>query len=132
MKIYNLKNTKEKRRLLRQKPTDAETLLWKSLRNKGLQNIKFFRQYGIGHYIADFYCPKVRIAVEVDGDQHLSKDGMMYDKERERFFSALNITTLGFSNRDVLANTESVVDRIRSEIVHLASPSLIKEGELGS
>lgn len=132
MKIYNLKSTKEKRKLLRHNPTDAEKQLWNYLRNKRFQNLKFFRQYGIGHYIADFYCPEARIVVEVDGGQHLSEKGKAYDKEREKFFFALGIKTLRFTNENVLANIESVIGRIQVEMIRHASPSLIKEGERGS
>ena len=132
MKIHNLKSTRDKRKLLRQSSTEAEKRLWDRLRNKRLRNLKFSRQYGIGQYIADFYCSKVKLVIEVDGEQHSSQEGMAYDEERERFFTALGIKTLRFSNRNVLANIESVINKIQSEIVNRASPSLLKEGERGS
>ena len=55
MEIFNCKETKEKRRVLRKNLTDAEKALWKKLRGKRLEGLKFFRQHGIGTYIADFY-----------------------------------------------------------------------------
>jgi len=53
--IFNCKETKEKRRALRKNLTEAEKALWKKLRSKRLVGLKFFCQYGIGAYIADFY-----------------------------------------------------------------------------
>ena len=126
MEIYNLKSTKEKKRLLRRNQTEAEKKVWDGLRNRRFQNLKFFRQYGIGHYIADFYCPEMRLVIEVDGDQHFLDEVIAYDGEREKFFSALNIKILRFTNMDILTNIENVMDRIQM------SPSLFKEGERGS
>ena len=57
---------------------------------------------------------------------------MAYDREREKFFTALKVKTLRFSNRDVLVNIEKVINAIQSEIIDRASPSLFKEGERGS
>ena len=46
---------------------------------------KFFRQYGVGSYIVDFYCPLLKIVIEVDGGQHYSEEGIAYDRQREEF-----------------------------------------------
>lgn len=83
---------------------------------QGLDGLKFFRQYGIGAYIADFYCPKRRLVIEVDGGQHFSKDGKNYDTQREEYMSSLGIRTLRFSNLDILKNMEGVWERIMREV----------------
>ena len=131
MKLYNLKSTRLKRKLLRQNSTEAENLLWEKLRNKQFHKLKFFRQYGIGHYIADFYCPKTKPVIEVDGPQHYSNDGEGYDKERQRFFEALDITTLRFSNNEVVSNIDLVLSRIQ-HFMFSGAPSSFEEGERGS
>ncbi len=116
MKLYNLKATKENRRDLRKNQTDAERLLWNKLRNKQFYELKFFRQYGIGQYIADFYCPKVKLAIELDGGQHFKEDGIVYDKKRGNYFIEFGIRTIRFSNLDVLKNLEGVLEKIKDEL----------------
>ena len=131
MKIFNSKSTKVKRQLLRRNSTEAEMILWKRLRNKQFHDLKFFRQYGIGHYIADFYCPKMKLAIEVDGSKHSSEDAKGYDKERQRFFEVLEIKTLRFSNQAALLDIDQVLSKIRT-FIFSATPSSFEEGERGS
>lgn len=57
-------------RELRQPQTLAELELWKHLRNRQLEGIKFRRQYPLGRFIVDFYCPQAKLAIEIDGDTH--------------------------------------------------------------
>jgi very-short-patch-repair endonuclease len=121
--IFNTQDTREKRKVLRKDQTEAEKMLWKNLRNRRFHGFKFIRQYGIGHYIADFYCSELKLAIEVDGKQHLSKDRTEYDKERENYFTALGIKTIRFSNENVLKNMETVLAKIGKP-----SPSLSKRG----
>ncbi len=131
--IFNIKETLEKRKLLRSGQTEAETKLWENLRNKRLNGLKFFRQYGIGYYIADFYCPRLKLAIEVDGNGHFSKDGVEYDRERYTHFLAVGIKTIRFSNSDVLKKMQDVLTNIAETCFEIKpSPSLIKEGARGS
>jgi very-short-patch-repair endonuclease len=62
-------------RKLRSNMTDAEQLLWSKVRRKQIDDIHFYRQKNIGHYIVDFYCPKGKLIVEVDGGQHFETKG---------------------------------------------------------
>lgn len=64
----------ERRQILRTNATAPEQQLWQVLRNNQL-GIKLRRQHGIGHYIADFYCPALKLVIEVDGDSHFTQDG---------------------------------------------------------
>jgi very-short-patch-repair endonuclease len=89
---------------------------------------KFFRQYGIGEYIADFYCPEQRLAIEIDGSQHYTDDGREYDESREKYMISLSIKTIRFSNLDVLQNIEGVLSQIEKELELPLTPSLTKEG----
>ena len=73
---------KARRRELRRNQTDAEKAFWSRVRNKLFLGLKFFRQYSMGPYILDFYCPEKKLAVEVDGGQHNLTDGREYDAER--------------------------------------------------
>ena len=130
MKIFNLNSTRAKRKLLRQSLTEAERSLWEKLRNKRFQRLKFFRQYGIGHYVADFYCPRIQLAIEIDGRHHLEEDMIEYDKERDKFLGAHGIRTIRFTNEDVLKKIDSVLDRIQHDTIQ-APPSLSKRGNGG-
>jgi very-short-patch-repair endonuclease len=111
--LYNNLGLKTKRRLLRQSQTDAENKLWQMLRNQQMDGIKFFRQYSIGRYIVDFYCPSVRLAIEVDGGQHLESEA---DFLRTNDLRQDNIIVLRFWNNDALANPKGVYEEIRSAV----------------
>jgi len=67
--IYNSPHRKIQRRHLRKKTTKAEQVLWSKIRKKQLGFV-FRRQYSIGPYIVDFYCPQQRLIIEIDGKQH--------------------------------------------------------------
>lgn len=101
---------KQKRQRLRRDQTDAERRLWYYLRNKRLNGFKFFRQYSVGAYILDFYCPKCRLAIEVDGGQHM--DNAAQDAQRTHFLNEQNIRVVRFWNNDVLGNTDTVLEEI--------------------
>lgn len=129
MEIFNCKETKEKRRELRKNLTEAERALWKKLRGRRLEGLKFFRQYGIGAYIADFYCPQRKLVIEVDGGQHYLQEGKDYDAQREQYMNSLGIYTLRFSNLDILKNIDGTWERIIQKVSELPlAPSLEKRG----
>jgi very-short-patch-repair endonuclease len=86
---------------LRKRPTNAETLLWKHLRSKQLEGLKFRRQQPIGNYVVDFVCFEKRILIELDGGQH-RKDN---DNRRDKWFEKQGFKVLRFWNNDVLMNT---------------------------
>jgi len=79
--MYNDQLQKNRRQELRKNQTEAEDILWQNIRNRKINSLKFYRQYGIGPYILDFFCAEVRLAIELDGEQH--KDAVEYDQERE-------------------------------------------------
>ena len=70
---YNRK-LKEKARCLRTQMTDSEPALWGRLRRKQVHSVQFYRQKPIGNYIVDFYAPKAKMVVEVDGSQHMESE----------------------------------------------------------
>ena len=113
MLSYN-KSLKQILRNLRRNMTDAETLLWSKLRGKQLKRYQFYRQKIIGNYIVDFYCPKSKLVIEVDGGQHYSAEGKEKDKRRDDYMTREEITVLGFSDREVLGNLDAVLEKIWS------------------
>ena len=111
MFLRNDPKLKFRRKELRHNKTKEEKFLWASLRRKNL-GYKFTRQYSIGPYILDFYCPKIRLAVELDGAVHSDKDSKLYDKEREKYLNSVNIKVIRFWNSEVEENIEKVLERI--------------------
>ena len=108
---YN-KSLKQLSRNLRRNMTDAEKLLWSKIRGKQLKGVQFYRQKIIGNYIADFYCPKTRLVIEIDGGQHYSAEGEEKDRRRDEYMARTGIRVLRFSDREVLENLESVLEKL--------------------
>ena len=113
--LYNDPTTKLNRCRLRKNATDAEQKLWSILRSRRMAGLKFFRQYSVGPYILDFYCPERRLAIEVDGGQHADVYGQHHDAHRDSYLRELSIRVIRFWNNDVLQNIEGVGERIKEE-----------------
>lgn len=92
--------------------TKAEVFLWVQLKNRQVFGYKFRRQYSIGYYVIDFYCPKLKLAIEVDGPSHFTKEAREYDKRREEYIKSFSIRFLRVTNIDVCKNIEGVIDKI--------------------
>jgi very-short-patch-repair endonuclease len=113
--LYNDATIKLHRRRLRKNATDAERTLWSILRGRQMADLKFFRQYSVGPYILDFYCPEQRLAIEIDGGQHADVYGQQHDAHRDRYLRDLNIRVIRFWNNEVLQNIEGIGERIKEE-----------------
>lgn len=96
--------------------TDSERVLWSRLRRKQLSGIQFYRQKPIGRYIVDFYAPKAKLVVEVDGSQHLEAEHIEKDKHRDRYLMTLGLKILRFNSREVLEETDAVVESIHQTL----------------
>ena len=97
---------------LRREMTDAEQRLWGRLRRKQLQGIQFYRQKPLGDYVVDFYAPAVRLVIEVDGSQHFEAAAMVADERRSAALRRMGLDVLRFDNRQVLLETDAVVEEI--------------------
>src|SRR5205814_10558718 len=98
---------------LRGRSTDAEERLWRHLRSRQLEGVKFVRQFPIGPHVADFACRDAHLAIELDGGQHSPET----DAARTEIIKAFGYRVLRFWNNDVLANTEGVLEVIRQELL---------------
>jgi len=114
--LYNDPLLKNRRRELRKQPTESEKILWKKLNKNQLLGYRFFRQYSAGPYILDFYCPKLRLAIELDGWHHKKEESKIYDAERNAYLQKLNIETIRFWNDDMRKNTEGVLRKIKNKM----------------
>ncbi|OCL27590.1 hypothetical protein U472_03285 [Orenia metallireducens] len=115
-RIFNKNKTKEKRRSLRQKETEAEKITWNRLRGRKFMELKFRRQYSIGEYIVDFYCPELNLVVEIDGLIHFRKENREYDKVRTEFINSLGIKVVRFRNKEVLEDIDTVLAKLKDYI----------------
>ena len=96
--------------------TDAEILLWSRIKGKQIREAQFYRQKPIGNYIADFYCPKAKLIIEVDGSQHYEEKGIEEDKARDEYFKNSGLKVLRFTNLDVLKNINGVLEKIYEKV----------------
>ena len=110
-------NLKHIARSLRTEMTGSEQLLWSRLRRRQLQGVQFYRQKPIGTYIADFYAPKAKLVVEVDGSQHLDLEHRQYDAERDAYLKSQGLRMLRFSDMQVLQELDAVVGVILQVLV---------------
>ena len=102
-------------KMLRKTMTKEERHLWYDFL-KGYP-VRFLRQKILGHYIADFYCAKAKIVIELDGSQHYESKGQESDKKRDEYLEALGITVLRYSNLDVNKNFRGVCEDILKHIL---------------
>ena len=110
--IHNHKYLEERRKELRKNLTSAEATLWKSLQRKQLTGRKFRRQHSIKNFIVDFYCPKEKLIIELDGAYHLDFAQQNYDLERSKILESLGFVVIRFENKFVFENLQGVLDEI--------------------
>ena len=109
----NQKDQKLLRQTLRNNATAPEAILWRILKGKQIEGLKFRRQFGLGPYVLDFYCPEIRLCIELDGDVHKSFEQAQYDEERSRFINESNIKVLRFENEVVYRSANAIVEAIK-------------------
>jgi very-short-patch-repair endonuclease len=103
---------KDQARQLRKNLTDSEKALWSRLRNKQLHGIQFYRQKPIGEHIVNFFAPKAKLVVEIDGSQHMVGDHVQKDRIRDAYLASLGLKVLRFNSREVLTESVAVVEAI--------------------
>src|SRR5699024_5247830 len=111
----NPKRTKNFRKHLRNNMTETEIRLWSKLKGKQVLGYKVRRQYGIGNYIVDFYCPLLKLAIEVDGDSHYSPEGKKHDKKRDTYIQEQGIEIIRVTSSAIYNNLDGVVEYLMNE-----------------
>ncbi len=114
-KLNNKKYLRKFRKELRNNPTKAESMLWKALQKKQLEGRKFRRQHSIDNYIVDFYCPKEKLIVDLDGEIHDNFINKEYDFKRSNYLQAKGFKILRFENYLVFEQLDMVLDAIKME-----------------
>ncbi len=112
MVIPYKKNLRELSKKLRNNATEAERRLWEFLRLKRTGYV-FHRQKPVGDYIVDFYCSRAKLIIEIDGEYHTKDEATKNDKARDAYMQSLGLTTVRFTNFEVMKDAEQVAEKIR-------------------
>jgi very-short-patch-repair endonuclease len=104
----------ERARHLRRESTAVETRLWSKLRAGRLDGLSFRRQHPAGAYVLDFYCPQLRLSIELDGSQHGEAERQFRDEQRSAWLRKCGVTELRFWNNDVTQNLRGVLEKIKA------------------
>ena len=114
-KHYNKIEMKARRRQLRTNMTYCEKLVWMYLRKRQMKE-RFLRQYSVDNYVIDFYCPKLKFALEIDGVVHEGREQKEYDRNRQSYLENFGITFLRINNEELLANPNKTFEKIGNKI----------------
>jgi very-short-patch-repair endonuclease len=115
MKIHYNPKLKHRARELRNNSTLSEILLWEELKNRKMLGYKFLRQKPIGNYIVDFFCNKLKLVIEIDGDTH-NEETYRYDMERQKWLESETLTVLRFDDLEVKKDMDNVLMAIEGWI----------------
>ncbi|MBF0559531.1 MAG: DUF559 domain-containing protein [Nitrospirae bacterium] len=105
----------------------CHTILWSKLKGKGL-GFKFRRQYSIGRFIVDFYCPALKLAIEIDGNSHYTEAANISDRAREEIIERYGCVFLRFTNQEIYENSDGAIAKIMECINGLTSPTPLCKG----
>jgi very-short-patch-repair endonuclease len=94
----------------------SEVILWSKLKNRQMHGERFLRQYGVDQYVLDFYCPRLKLAIEIDGDSHFMPGAEEQDKARQEYIESFGIQFLRFTNEDVYKNIDGVCQTLYNRI----------------
>jgi very-short-patch-repair endonuclease len=125
MKIYYNPILKHRSQNLRNNSTLGEILLWQHLKSRKMKGYQFMRQKPINNYIVDFYCSKLHLIIEVDGETHLLEGAKEKDEQRQNKLESLGLQFLRFDDLEVKQNIENVLIRIEEWIVEFESKKVI-------
>jgi len=107
--VFNNKTYTARCRALRRSFSKAEAVLWLHLSRKQMNGFKFRRQYGVNQYVIDFYCPELKLAIEIDGNSHHFDTSKEYNIKRQKYIASFGIHFLRFSNTDVYEDLNGVL-----------------------
>lgn len=117
-KIFNKKSMQKIRRKLRNEMTYSEKIVWMHIRKKHL-GVRFLRQFSVDNYVIDFYCPSLKLALEIDGEVHLTKGVKERDEIREYHIAKYGIQFLRITNEELQSNPNKAFHKIEEEIKRL-------------
>ena len=120
---YNA-NNKEFARELRKNMTPQEKKLWYEFLSK--HKLRFYRQKTIDNFIADFYCPKAGLIIEIDGSQHYTEEGIAKDEFRTEILEGYKLIVIRFTNNQVETVFDGVCAYIDMVVETRVTPTTVK------
>lgn len=99
----------------------AEVILWSRLKGRQLQGQKFRRQFSVGPYILDFYCPRLKLAIELDGDSHFKVGAKTRDAVRDNYISEYGIEIVRITNDEIFDNLDNVLEMLADQVSNLSN-----------
>ena len=112
---YNHHSLKNRRQQLRNRATESEQIIWQKLKSNKL-GYKFIRQYSITGYVLDFFCPQLRIGIEIDGSIHDNLDQIQYDEFRNKYLKAFDIKIIHIKNSEIFQDLDEAIKKIRAAL----------------
>lgn len=110
-----------KAQALRKNETKTEKILWERLRNNQLKGYKFRRQHPVGLFIVDFYCHRLKLILEIDGEYHNLPEQIKKDSERTQILESSGLQLIRFTNEEVHENLEDVIAKITFKIDEISA-----------
>jgi very-short-patch-repair endonuclease len=123
MGYYGNRELVRNARALRNNMTRAEIILWSRLRSKQINGHKFRRQQPVFDYVVDFYCYELNLIIEVDGEIHSDSENLDYGIKRDKILELNGYHVFRLSNTEIEINIDESVNKIRSIISTILSPS---------
>ncbi|BCM92887.1 putative protein [Abditibacteriota bacterium] len=124
--VFNRHSELETRRALRNAMPPAEVILWKRLQRRQVAGAKFRRQQSVEAFVLDFYCPEVRLAIELDGPSHDGEEAAQRDESRQQLIESYGIVFLRFSNQEIYQNVQGIVETIETKVASLRQNNHIR------
>jgi very-short-patch-repair endonuclease len=112
--VYNKTGMKSRRRTLRRTQTSQEKIFWDFIRTRPFGEAKFRRQFGVSGFVLDFYCPKLKLAIEIDGSVH--EQQVKYDRFRQSGIESVGIRFLRFTNDQIEKDFNAVIRQVHRAI----------------
>jgi len=132
--LFNKKQFTSLRKTLRSEMTKGERVLWSRIKNSQLNGWKFRRQCGIGRFVVDFYCPALKLVVEIDGSTHDEEAVFVKDEARQKYLESLGLTVKRYNGERVFFELDDVLGDLFRTCESLAtepppSPSFVRRGD---
>ncbi len=122
-KIFNRYNSKDTRKDLRNNLTKGEVILWQHLKGSQLGGFKFRRQHSIHNFVVDFYCPEIKLAVEVDGETHGIEEIFVRDQWRQKIIEKENVVFKRYVSNDIFNNLDQTLEDLYQTCIRLRKNS---------
>lgn len=115
MEIFNLKKSKPLKARVKTQLTAEEKQIWNYIKDRKLYNLKFQKKYEMGRYIANFYCPEIEFAIQIDNDKHTKK----YEKIRDEYLYSIGVTYLRFTSSEIKSDLKDILKKIEAAVSDL-------------